>query len=103
MPLLLANVLFILRQLAFSDVRQSVVLVVLREVESHLFAVLRHTHGDEAVDELVARPTHGEGIDEHDDDGQQVIEEHHSTEISPMAINDCNIVDITFFAPTMPP
>ena len=27
----------------------------------------------------------------------------HSTEISPMAINDCNIVEMTFFAPTMPP
>ena len=59
--------------------RQSVVLIVLREIETHLFAECRHTHGDEAVDEFIAQPTHSEGIDKHDDDGQQVVEEDHKT------------------------
>ena len=49
---------------------KTVVLVVLREVETHLFAVFRNTHGNHHVDEFIASPTHDEGIDEHDDDGQ---------------------------------
>ena len=66
--------------------RQSVVLIVLREVETHLFTKGRHTHGDQTVDERVAQPTHGEGIDEHDDDGEQVVEEDHKT--FPCACNE---------------
>ena len=66
--------------------RQSVVLIVLREVETHLFTKGRHTHGDQTVDKRVTQPTHGEGIDEHDDDGEQVVEEDHKT--FPCACNE---------------
>ena len=75
----LPEVLLIFCQLALANVCQSVVLVVLREVQTHLFAVGRHAHGDETVNEFVAQPTHGEGINKHDDDGQQVVEENHKT------------------------
>ena len=71
--------LLILRQFALTDVRQSVVLIVLREVEAHLFTILRHTHGNQTVYEFISQPTHGESIDEDDDDGQQMIEEDDKT------------------------
>ena len=71
--------LFVLSEFSFADVRQSVVLIVLREVETDLFTKCRHTHGDEAVDEFVTQPTHSEGINKHDDDGQQMVEENHKT------------------------
>ena len=56
--------LLVFGQLTLADVSQSVVLVVLREVETHLFTIGRHAHGDETVDEFISQPTHGEGIDE---------------------------------------
>ena len=64
-------------QLAFADMRQAIVLVVLREVESDLFTVGRDAHRDEAVNELVAQPTHEECIEEYDGDGKQMVEEYH--------------------------
>ena len=49
---------------------------MLREVETNLFAISRHTHGDEMVNKFVAQPTHGEGVYEDNDDSQQVVEEN---------------------------
>ena len=73
--ILFADVLFVFRQLAFAYVSQSVVLIVLRKVETYLLAEGRHTHRYQTVDEFIACPAHGKGVDKHNDDGQQMIEE----------------------------
>ena len=74
--------LFVFSEFPFADMRQAVVLVVLREVETDLFTECRHAHGDETVDKLIAQPAHDEGVDEHDDDGQQMIEENRVSRFS---------------------
>lgn len=48
--------LLIFGQFALADVGQTVVLVVLGEVKTHLFTIGRHTHRDEHVDEFIASP-----------------------------------------------
>ena len=68
--------LFVFCQLALTDMRQAIVFIVLREVESNLLTIGRDAHGYETVDQLVAQPTHGEGIDKDYDDGQQMVEEN---------------------------
>lgn len=74
---LLADMLFVFRQLALADVGQSVMLVVLRKVKAHFLAECRYTHGNQHVDEFIASPAHGKGVEEYDDDGQQMVEEDH--------------------------
>ena len=50
--------------------------VVLREVETYLFAVLGNTHWNKAVDEFVAQPAHAKCIGEYYDDSKQVVEKY---------------------------
>ena len=75
----LSDMFLIFRQLSLADMSQTIVLVMLREVESDLLAIDRDAHGDETVDEFIAQPAHGESIEEHDDDGQQMVEEDDKT------------------------
>ena len=69
--------LFILGKLTLTEVGESVMLVVLAEVESHTLTLDADTHWDEVVDEPIAEVAHGKGVDEHDGYGKQVIEEYH--------------------------
>ena len=72
---LLSDMLLVFSQFALADVGETIVLIVLREVETNLFAEGRDSHGNQHVDEFIAQPTHGEGVNKHNDDGQQVVEE----------------------------
>ena len=71
--------LLILRQFAFTNMGETIVLVVLGEVQANLFTIGRDAHGNKAIDEFVAQPTHGKRIDKHDDDGQEMEEENDET------------------------
>ena len=71
--------LLVLRQLAFTDMSKTIVFVMLREVETDFLTIGRNTHRDKMIDKLITQPTHGEGIDEHYDDCQQMEQEYHKT------------------------
>ena len=72
-PLLLALlVLRVLCNLALCNVCKTVVLIVLRDVETDLLRLLTDAHGNEVVHQPIAKVAHAEGIDEDDEDGTEV-------------------------------
>lgn len=66
----------ILSQFTVTEVSQSIVLIMLTEVESHLLTLDTHSHRDELIDEPIAEVAHSEGVDEYYDDGEKMEEEY---------------------------
>ena len=72
-------VLFVLRNLTFCNVCKTIVLIVLRDVETDMLALLANAHRDEVVDEPIAEVAHYERIDNYYCEGEEVIEEYYET------------------------
>ncbi len=72
-------ILFVLRNLTFCNVCKTIVLVVLRDVETDMLALLANTHRDEVVDKPIAEVAHYERIDDDYCEGEEVIEEYYET------------------------
>ena len=75
----LFDVLLIFGNLAFADVGETVVLVVLAIVETDTLAVLRNSHWYKLVDEPVAEVADCKCIDNYYCHGNQMIEEYYET------------------------
>ena len=80
---LLSQIVLVFGYLALTDMRQTIVFLVLGEVEAHALALCTHAHGDDLVDKPVAQITHGKRIDDDDGHGKQMVKEDHHA--SPLA------------------
>lgn len=74
---LVLYVLLVFSQLALTEMCKTIMLVMLAEVQTDLLTLYAHTHRDELVDEPIAEVAHREGVDEDNDNCEEVIEEDH--------------------------
>ena len=73
--ILILYMFLILSQFTIAEVRQSIVLIMLAEVETHFLALDTHSHRDELIDDPIAEVAHSEGVNEYYDDGKKMEEE----------------------------
>ena len=59
---LVSYVLFVFRKFALSEMGETVMFIVLAEVETHFFALNAYTHGNELVYEPISEVAHSESI-----------------------------------------
>lgn len=69
--------LLVFGEFTLPDVCQTVMLIVLGEVETHLFTLCRHAHRYHLVYQPVAEIAHYEGVGNDNSYGKKMVEEHH--------------------------